>query len=48
MKKNKMKKEIVKCLSGFSRRVLEERTILVGIWIAIYWPVSNLQLVLKP
>ena len=34
--------------SGFSRRVLEGDTILLGTWIARYWPVSDLQLDLKP
>ena len=34
--------------SVFSGRVLEARTILLGTWIARYWPVSDLQLVLKP
>ena len=35
-------------MSEFSRRVLEALTILLGTWIARYWPVSDLQLVLKP
>ena len=35
-------------MRGFSRRVLEGRTVLLGIWIARYWPVSDLELVLKP
>ena len=35
--------------SGFSRRVLEARTKLLGICMAAsYWPVSDLRLVLKP
>ena len=49
-KKKKMKKmtrnrEIA--YDRISRRVLESRTILLGIWIASYWPVSDLRLVLK-
>ena len=35
-------------MSGFLRRVLEALTILSGTWIARYWPVSDLQLVLTP
>ena len=35
-------------MSGFLRRVLEVHGILLGIRIARYWPMSNLQLVLKP
>ena len=35
-------------MSGFSHRVVEALTILLGTWIARYWPVSDLQLVLKP
>ena len=35
-------------MSGFSRGVLEARTKLLGIYMAGYWPVSDLRLVLKP
>ena len=47
--KKKMKTRIVKSrMSRFSRGLLEARTMLLGIWIARYWPVSDLRLVLKP
>ena len=32
---------------GFSRRALEVHTMLFGMWIAGYWPVSDFGLVLK-
>ena len=35
-------------MSGFSRGVLDGRTIPLGTWTAIYFPVSDLQLVLNP
>ena len=48
----KMKKKttrIVKSrMSRFSRGVLEASTMLLGIWIARCWLVSDLKLVLKP
>ena len=48
----KMKKKMTRIMksrmSRFSRGVLEASTMLLGIWIARYWPVSDLQLVLKP
>ena len=50
--KKKMKKKmtrIVKWLmSRFSRRVSEASSVLLGIWIARYWPVSDLRFVSKP
>ena len=30
-----------------SRGVFEASTMLLGIWIALYWPVSDLRLILK-
>ena len=50
--KKKMKKKMTRIvksrMSRFSRGVLEASTMLLWIWIARYWPVSDLQLVLKP
>ena len=34
-------------VSGFLRRALEVHTMLFGMWIAQYWPVSDFGLVLK-
>ena len=34
-------------VSGFSRRALEEHTMLFGMWIALYLSVSDFGLVLK-
>ena len=52
MKMKKMKKKMTQIaksrMSQFSRGVLEASTMLLGIWIARYWPVSDLQLILKP
>ena len=52
LKKKKMKRKmtiIVKSrMSRFSRGVLEASTMLLGIWIARYWLVSDLRLGLKP
>ena len=46
--KKKMKRTVKSRMSRFSRRVLEASTMLLGMWIARYWPVSDLRLVLKP
>ena len=48
MKKKEMMRMVKLHRSGFSHWVLEGRMILLGPWIARYWPVSDLQLVLKP
>ena len=46
--KKKMTRIVKSCMSRFSRGVLEASTMLLGIWIDRYWPVSDLRLVLKP
>ena len=48
MKKKKMTRIVKSRMSRFWRGVLEASTMLLGIWIARYWPVSDLRLVLKP
>ena len=46
--KKKMTRIVKSRMSRFSRGVLEASTVLLGIWIARYFPVSDLRLVLKP
>ena len=46
--KKKMTRIMKSRISRFSRGVLEASRMLLGIWIARYWPVSDLQLVLMP
>ena len=52
-KKKKMKKNMIRIvksrgMSRLSRKVLDASTMFLGIWIARYWSVSDLRLVLKP
>ena len=46
--KKKMTRIVKSRMSRFSLGVLEASTMLLGIWIARCWLVSDLQLVLKP